>query len=268
METLSTSTLAPDKLPTPEKSLDKFKVAICDIDYTLVDFAPAHEAGIKAIAEDMGEEFAGEVANYFDITLVGHRLKSGHDWEERSTFDELTERTKKLHEGFTQTHGHKVWSRETWIIIAAEKLGVSIDRSKVVQLRDAYWDALTVNSKVYADAKEFLDDVRKRNVALVLMTGSDSILKINDDLSVSYDPEFSSNYKRKRIEKLNFNTRGIVIGDPIDKPDPRYFDKLFVEVSGLSNAQRDEILVVGDSQRNDLDVPAGLGYPTLLIDRN
>ncbi len=268
MEVEKTRSLSLEKLPTDELPLSNFKIVICDIDYTLVDFDQAHEAGMGAIGAVMGQEFAREVAKCFHLTLHGHRMTTERDWPDRAEYEGLQEKTKSLYESFSSVHGHKVWSREAWIILTADKLKMKITKVQVEHLRDAYWNAVAKNSPLYEDAKYFLATLEKDQAALVLMTGSDSILQISDDLSVMYEPKFSEEYKKRRVEKMNLHAREVIIGDPIDKPDPRYFEKVFGQVMRISDAKKNEILFVGDSLRNDLEVPASLGYKTLLVIRD
>jgi len=61
--------------------------------------------------------------------------------------------------------------------------------------------------------------------------------------------------------------RKIVIGDPIDKPDPRFFDKVFQAVAQYGSFPMEKILVIGDSERSDLQEPKRRGCATFLVKR-
>jgi len=270
MKTLRTQSLNPEFLPLTEKNLGNFSIIVSDIDYTLIDFETGHQAGIEALSQIFDEQFAKEVSQMFNLILEGHRRLENENWEKRAQLNFLIKRIMELQSPFINQYGIKVWSRETWILLTAEKLRKPVDRKQIERGRDSYWKALSQNATLYSDAKPFLELLQRMKLPLILMTGSDSILKINDNLSLKYDPTFSKQYKRNRLKALPFSYQGLVIGDPIDKPNPRFFEKLFKTVTNTLgfSPPMDKILVIGDSQRNDLEIPSQLGCNTLLIRRN
>jgi len=243
-------------------------VVVSDIDYTLVDFGRGHRAAIETLASIFGRHFADEVSRIFHLVLAGLRRAEETSWEERQAFQEVMDQIKRLQAPWLETYGIKPWSREAWIIIAAEQLQTTLTPQQVEVGRDAYWHALSDNATLYADSHEFLKSIQESGVPLVLMTSSDSICRVTEDHSVRYDPMYSEQYKRRRLKRLPLEYQALVIGDPIDKPDPRFFDKVFQAVAEFGNFPMDKILVVGDSERSDLQEPRRRGCRTLLVTRN
>lgn len=266
-EIYKTNSLNPKDLPLSERELQSFSLIVADIDYTLIDFDKGHKEGIKALSQIFGEQFAQEVSDMFHLILEGHRRSEDEYWKKREEFNKLMARMMELQKLSLPSFGPKVWSREAWILITAEKFQKRLTPQQIENGRDAYWMALSRNLTLYEDAKSFLQLINQLELPLILMTGSDSVLKVNEDYSLVYDPNYSEEYKEKRLSALPFSYQKVAIGDPTDKPDPRYFEKLFQMVRGFGNFPPENVLVVGDSERNDLQIPQQLGYTTLLIKR-
>jgi FMN phosphatase YigB (HAD superfamily) len=172
---------------------------------------------------------------------------------------------KQLQAPWLEAYGIKPWSREAWIIIAAQQLQMAITPQQVEEGRDKYWHTLSNNVVLYDGTQEFLASLQETGIPLVLMTSSDSICRVEEDHAVRYDPVYSEHYKRRRLKRLPLLYQALIIGDPIDKPDPRFFDKVFRAVAGLGAFPMDKILVVGDSERSDLQEPRQRGCRTLLV---
>lgn len=265
--TVMVSSLSPESTILGEIDLREIKLIVADVDYTLLDTDVGHAAGIAAIRNVLGDDFAQTVNNLFYLTVAGHRHQEDEEWTEKKQFQNVVKRTQELHLPFFKLHGHKAWSRETWIVLAAEKLQKAISPELVVKARDAYWQALTEQSPFYQDAEVFFGGIQKLGISLMLMTSSDSILIPQTDLTFDYNPQFSLNYKKIRLAKTNMNYVGIVIGDPVDKPHELFFDRVEKELEPRHIAH-ERILFVGDSPRNDLEVPKKRGYRTLHIKRH
>jgi FMN phosphatase YigB (HAD superfamily) len=249
-------------------NLADFSVLISDIDYTLVDFGKGHWAAIEALANIFGRQLADEVSRIFHLVLEGHRRAEGTAWGGAQAFQEVMDRIKQLQAPWLETYGIKPWSREAWIIIVAQRLQLPLTPQQVEEGRDAYWHALSDSAMLYDDTRVFLASLQETGIPLVLMTSSDSICRVEEDHTVKYDPVYSEQYKRKRLKRLPLEYQALVIGDPIDKPDPRFFDRVFQAVAGLGNFPMNKILVVGDSERSDLQEPRQRGCKTLLVKRD
>ncbi len=266
IDTLKTKSLDPTEMPFSESKLKLFNLVICDIDYTLVDFEPSNQAGIRKLKEIFGEKMGEHIDNVFQIVLAGNRKREDEPWDKRDEYNSIMQRIAQLQAKTLSDPGTKVWSREAYIIISAEKARVKVDKRMVEKARDAYWQELKNNYKIFPDAEKFINFLQSSSVPLVLMTGSDAVLKVSEDLSLSYDPEFSRTYKIRRLSEV-FPDIQIVIGDPIDKQYPEYFDELFRQISKMGYFSTEKILVVGDSDKADLMIPRQRGYPTLLVTR-
>ncbi len=246
-------------------NLTDFSAVISDVDYTLVDFDRGHRAAIGALAKIFGKQLANEMNWMFHVVLEGLRRAEDANWQERMAFQEVMSQIQQLQAPSLTIDGLKPWSRESWMILAARKLGIVLTPGQVEVGRDVYWNTLSENIVLYEDAKAFLEVIQQVGIPLVLMTSSDSICRVAEDYSVLYDPAYSEQYKRRRLKRLPLTYQALVIGDPIDKPDPRFFDKVFQAVAELGNFPMDKILVVGDSERSDLQEPRRRGCATLLV---
>lgn len=249
-------------------NLEDVSVVVSDIDYTLVDFGKGHRAAIEALSNLLGKQLANEVSSMFHLILEGLRRAEDKDWEERQAFQATLDQIKRLQTPWLGTYGVKPWSREAWVIIAAQHLHLSLTPQQIEAGRDTYWYALSDNVTLYDDIPEFLVSLQKTEIPLVLMTSSDSICRVLEDYSVMYDPVYSEMYKSRRLNRLSFWHQKLVVGDPEDKPDPRFFDKVFQAVAELGDFPMEKILVVGDSERSDLQEPRVRGCRTLLVTRD
>jgi FMN phosphatase YigB (HAD superfamily) len=241
---------------------------VSDIDYTLVDFGKGHQAAIEALAGIFGRHLANEVSKIFHLVLEGLRRTEDADWEERQAFQDVLEQIKRFQAPWLAMYGIKPWSREAWIIIAAQQLQMTLSPHLVEAGRDVYWQALSNNAALYKSAYKFLENLREARIPLILMTSSDSICRVAADYTVKYDPVYSQQYKRKRLKQLPLQYQDLVIGDPIDKPDSRFFDRVFQVVATFGNFPMENILFVGDSEKSDLQEPGRRGCRTLLATQN
>lgn len=248
----------------PEKYCPNVALILADIDYTFIDTDICHKKGVAAVEKLLGKGFSQEIDDLFNLILVGYRKSTDEVWKRRDEFNSVIRKTDELQSSFVNK---KVWSRAVWIILIAEKLGISLKKEEVEKVRDAYWRAFSKSSSLYSDVEAFIEGVEKKNLPLVLMTGSDSVLRIQEDLSVDYDPGYSEKRKKERLKMLPFKYEGLIIGDPVDKPDKRFFDRTFNLIDGLGKYPKEQILAIGDSKRSDLEVPQSMGCATLLIKR-
>lgn len=153
------------------------------------------------------------------------------------------------------------------MIIAQRRLNLNLNSLDIEKSRDTYWKAHAKNSYLYEDAQIFLNELKKRNIPLILMTSGDSVMQINQDLTLTYNPEFSGSYKMRRIDILPLHYTSIILGETVDKPDTKFFDLVYKDVLKLGSFDKKTILYVGDSPKSDLMVPENDGYSTLLIKR-
>ncbi len=243
--------------------LDGAEAVAADVDYTLVDFGRGHRAAIAALACAYGEAFAQLVNESFALTLEAGRRLDDERWEARDRYAALLAAARaKTPAG----EGLKHWSRERWIEIASDQLGLGFNHGETARARDLYWESLSREARVYPDAEVFLRRLADRKLPLVLMTASDSVLR-QTEAGFAYDPAFAAAYKRRRLSLLPILADEAVIGDPHDKPSAAFFDLVDAAVRRQSMAPFERVLAVGDSPKSDLAVPVERGYRGYHIDR-
>lgn len=256
-----------NSLAKPDLLSQKISVVIADIDYTLMDFAVAQKAAIDALTSKYGNGFSSAVNDIFMLINEEHQHKNSNTWDRKMDFEKVMNEIIEIEQpSFTQ-YGLKRWSRESWMIIASRRLKMKFTKVDVEECRETYWKAHANNSHLYKDAEIFLNELKKRKIPLILMTSGDSVMKINDDLTLTYDPDFSGSYKMKRISNLPLQYSSIILGETVDKPDPKFFELVYSDLNKLGSFDKNSVLFVGDSPKSDLMVPEKDGFSTLLIKR-
>ena len=266
-ETLRIHSLAEAWRNLEDQEKEKIKLVVADVDYTLVDFEHGHQSGIAALKIRFGEVFARRVNEIFQLILTAHRIPESQHWDRRADYQRILEQVQHLQGAHAQRYGPKVWSRETYFAIAAQEQRLPFGKEEIESTRDLYWNAVTEGDVLYSDAREFVAALQAADVPIVFMVGSDSILTVDEHGDLVYDPDFSETYKKRRLHKLSIPTKAIIIGDPVDKPNPKFFEKVFRTLQEIGQFGIHNTLVVGDSERNDLEVPREYGFITWLIQR-
>lgn len=256
-----------DSLAKPELFTQKISVVIADIDYTLMDFAIAQQAAIDALASKYGNEFSSTVNDIFMLINEEHQHKDSNTWDRKIDFEKIINEITEIEKPSLEQYGLKRWSRESWMIIASRQLKMNFAKADVEECREIYWKAHANNSHLYSDAEVFLEELKKRRIPLILMTSSDSVMKTNDDLTLTYDPDFSGAYKMKRISILPIEYSSIILGETVDKPNPKFFELVYADLNKLGSFERNSVLFIGDSPKSDLMVPEKDRFNTLLIKR-
>lgn len=246
-----------------------------DIDDTLITTAestlPASE-GIKEVFEakydeTVWEKIQDEFMEIFNTMLHVHR---GNEITDKYT--SLLKEIENYQKDLPAKYGNpKKWSREIFIAIAANKVGLSVSGELISEAADAYWLRLTQLASIVPGAIELINEIKRHNRPLYLVTGSDVRLQKQPNGQFNYDPLYSESFKRERIALLrqrgiNFNL--VSIGDPEDKPHKDFFDKAIHmaekdlgERINLSNA-----IMIGDSFAADLQTPKEqLGFGLVIL---
>lgn len=248
-----------------EVSLEGVDCVVSDLDYTLTDFGKGHATGMAGLREKHGDRFAKSLEDTFQLILESSRLVHQHIWSRRGELKNLVGRMADR-QACSEVHVRK-WSRETWMQIASDRLGLGLAPQDVADARDLYWRSVADGSPTYEDAAPFLRQLEERRIPLVIMTASDSVMKLDADGRFRYDPDFALAYKKSRTDALPFQPLQTVIGDPYDKPHPRFFDGVDAVVATIGLNHRSRILAIGDSPHSDLEIPAQRGYETYHIKR-
>jgi len=245
---------------------NKFNLVVADLDYTLTNFGQGHQQGVKELARELGKDLTIKFNDIFFLIHQEHVLVTDRNWSRKKEFDQTISQMKSLYY-LKSKYGFRKYSRELFIITAAKMLNKEVVKVEIEKGRDAYWHGVANHSPIYPDAKKFLEKINKNNTSLIIMTGSDSVMKVSQNLSLEYIPELSKRYKAKRVERCGIKYQSLIIGDPIDKPDERFFDLVEKEIKKLGSFHKKNILFFGDSYRADLKVPEKRGYKTVLIKR-
>lgn len=257
-----------------------------DIDDTLIDTAGTSKdatSGISKVFEgnfdlETAEKVTEEFNNIFDLMLAGYRVKEDKDWQQvpggKESFERLLERIGSCQIQIEKNFGQvKKWSREVFIKLAAENVGVAITPELIHEAADGYWMTLTEQTEVFEGAQKLFTYLHETKQPVFLITSSDARLKMQTDGQFIYDPGYSESLKRERIELLRnrgLDFRLVSIGDPEDKPNREFFEK------GISMAQANlghelnlnECVMVGDSYGGDLETPhkvLGFGLVVLFV---
>ena len=244
--------------------IDKNKIerVFSDIDYTVFNFDIGNKNGNEKL-NDCYPKLGDEVGKVFDLILRAKRGLDNLSNDEQVEYKKIIEEVDENQSKIVPVYGHKYWSRETMIMIAAKKLGLNFDADEVTKLRKVYWKSMLDAWNIYDDAIPFFDKIKKEKIEIIWVTGSDSILKVKttlEKIELDYDPEYSWKEKSKRLKKLLKKYPGkLIIGDPVDKP--LIWDKLFEGIN------IEKTLAVGDSYNTDLKLAEELGIKTILIKR-
>lgn len=256
-------TIQTPSLSSPEilAKLDKTKFLICDVDYTVSDFGAGNVSGNRKIRDVLGDDVADEMDIMFDLILRGHRNLELLSDQEKRKYKEIMNKI--------ELYTPKYWCREVYLILINEKYKLNLSPIEIMNAADIYWRGISETLQYYPDAVIFLNKAKELSIPLMWMTGSDSRTKVsknyNDEWSIVYDPEYSKNKKMVRIAGMMRDFPGLIeIGDPVDKPEPEFYDTVFAHTKGINY---EDILVVGDSEINDLENARKRGCRTVLIER-
>lgn len=248
-----------------EISLEGVEGVVSDLDYTLTDFGVGHAKAIEDMRTKHGDRFANAIGETFDLVLEASRRIDQHAWERRGEYRSLLGRMADR-QGCSDTHVRK-WSRETWIEIARDRLKLNLSHKDVEKARDAYWKDVGEGSPMYPDAERFEARMRERQIPLIIMTASDSVLSGVKGEGFRYDADFARKYKEQRLATLPFRPLHSIIGDPHDKPHPYFFNQVDAAVARAGLREHSRVLAIGDSPGSDLEIPAQRGYVTYHIKR-
>lgn len=258
-----------------------------DVDDTLCDTSDISTEATRGIAQVFRPKFGNEVAKlvqdkvneYYALILAGARVGENGDWSAvpggKKAFDSLMASVREKQKEVILKYGNvKRWSREVFVKIAADDIGIEVTPELVHEAVDRYWWEITQRMQVFPDALKLIGVIRSYNRPIYLLTSSDARLKMLANGQFVYDPSYSEGLKRERIESLRdkgmeFNV--LSIGDPEDKPHLDFFQKCVKKAEeDLGKAiNLNQAIMVGDSYGSDLQTPKeqmGFGL-VILIDR-
>jgi len=274
--------------------LPNIEFAIFDVDNVIIDTVHALEkaqwALVEALMNFMDAESAKRVENRFGFhynTLV-EQAKAGAGVIEKN-FATLLGRIKAWQQGVLGEGWElKLWSREVLLAIALEQWDIRVGKELLEGCLEPYWAALTRESKIRPDAAEAIERCRQSGIAIHLATASDGFLDFNDkEETFFYHPPTAVRRKLERMKilhKLGLKDSDISVGDPIGKPDERFFSQVLLDFETKLGRKIDlgRTLAIGDSVNDDvlpllklgvargawLAVHAGLEGKPGLLDKN
>lgn len=207
------------------------KAILFDLDETLIDAPTGLKAAHKAVVEKIIDYFPTELSNH-DIEVLRQKLLKLDD------------------EMNLQTH----YDRDKWWPEFLDRIRVDheLKSSQIKELSQIYWSTYIQTAKPYENAKPVLEYLRKRDLALGIVTDTDS----------------SGKSKKHRIAKLDFtNYLDVIIvgGEDTEqtKPSPEPF-KLAAKRLSLKPS---ECVMVGDKPFTDIKGAKTVGMKTILLER-
>jgi FMN phosphatase YigB (HAD superfamily) len=241
-----------------EVNLDGVEAVAADVDHTLFDFDPAHEAAVKAVSAEISARLGAALGTMFDLVLEGSRVPDDAPWDRRAEFNALLAAIAGFQPWADPRHPRK-WARPSWIQVINERERLGMNTDDIAHASDRYWDVLAMSGGLYRDVRGFLKRLEKRGIPLVLMTASDSVL-LPKDGGFAYDPDHARRKKLARLDRLGIPYASAVVGDPHDKPSARFYDRLDDAVYAAGAATVGRAVAIGDSLRGDVQPPAERGY--------
>lgn len=245
-------------------------VLFVDLDDTLTDTAGSHESAALGLEDSLRHDFRPTKARHivqrfsevFDELLQIHQAHAeDEDHDSKPTDDnDLPLRVDECQKDIRiRWGGIKKFSREVLLFLAAQDVGVHLTPSQVDSYTDLYWRNLDLSLNFIDGAVELTQEVGRIGVPLYIMTSSDARLSLNTNGQFIYRPMRSKQFKQDRLRHLR--ERGLwyvdaVLGDPIDKPDPRFFEQLRqLAAHQAASADLHQIVLIGDSYSSDLETP-------------
>lgn len=260
----------------------KESIWFLDIDDTLIDTAGASPQATVAMRKVLERYFDHEVAvkfqdgvtRLFHLVLAGHQARRGEDMQLEREHQRLISSLEKYQQPVREKYGViKKWSREVFVKLIADEIGVTVTPAMVREAADAYWQTRAEVTHIFPHALTLLRQIREHGRLIFFLTSSDARLTMREDGLFEYDPVYSEERKRERVlamRKRGLDYDDVSIGDPEDKPHLDFFMKgiRLVEKRLRQKLERGSCIVVGDSFSADLQTPLqqlGFGMGVLFV---
>ncbi len=254
---------------------------LIDVDDVLLDLDRGLEAGEaaagRALADALGAPALGPSvqASLQDVyATLRAELRRG-DEAPSDALAELLDGLRR-HQGPSLADGHelKPWSRQAMLMVVAERLALRVDGAAVERAAEAYWTAVTEATPLFEDARRALARWRAAGVPVQAATNSDGVMSWDAARGgFAYTAEAAAARKRRRIARLSelgLEAEAITIGDPIGKPDPRFFEAAIEALEArVGRLDRRRGLAIGDSLHHDVRpaLAVGVGAGLWLVRR-
>lgn len=263
------------------------KIFLFDVNHTLINTALYHTQVLNDVERYLAKHIDENAAKYiikrfneiFLLMVAGFLFRTEKEWEEipggRKSYEDLVGLINKHQVKVKEEWGFvKKWSRETFLKIAADEINVHIPPDVIYNAATVYWNAITNITEPFEEAKELISYLTNQDYPVYLLTSSDGRLHVENGY-FRYNDTISGNYKKNRIETLRnkgLSFKGIIVGDPEDKPLPEYFKRALLEIERDLGGKIDpsHLVITGNSFDDDMEVPItlfkfGEGF---LLDKN
>ena len=244
--------------------LPNIEFTIFDVDNVIIDTIDAAEKAQRALGKALTHFMDADSANRVENRFVFHyntlaeQAKAGAGVIEK-IFATLLGRIKTWQQGVLGEGWElKLWSREVLLAIALEQSDIPVEKEWIEDCLQPYWAALTRESKIRPDAAESIECCRQAGIAIHLATASDGFLDFNDkEKTFFYHPPTAVRRKLDRmkiLQKLGMKDSDISIGDPIGKPDERFFSQVLLDFETKLGRKIDlgRTLAIGDNVSDDV----------------
>jgi FMN phosphatase YigB (HAD superfamily) len=244
-----------------------------DVDDVMLDMDRIAHLGVQAVltplAAELGEEAARAVRESFaaGYAILIKQLRSGGGIV-HADYAELKQQIARWQRGVTEAgYELKMFSRHSLLAIALEKHGHPVTERLVHGALDRYWQVLADATEVFPDAKMVIDRLLAEGTPFLLATNSDGFLELDERAQTfRYDAPGAVRKKLARLSALRaigIADAQISIGDPIGKPDPRFYEAVLEDFERFYGKKADlsRALAIGDSLTSDVLPMMKLGVP-------
>lgn len=245
--------------------MSKF-VLFLDIDDTLTNTSRLTADQLEVLEKSLakiGREKAAQITQEFFTSFS--RQFDQHQGLKLSVMDKARlksdlEKMSKRQNSIVQKFGKpKIWSREAWIYLSAEKHGINLSNNDLIYITNCLWSKISQTTKFYSDTLPFLKFLVQKKIPFYLITASDCRLQFDEKKGqFIYNPRYSHKLKMDRLKiftDLGIPKKHIFIADPFDKPDPWVFQKALDYTCKETKEGKFISIMIGDSLANDL-IPA------------
>lgn len=244
---------------------------ILDVDDVILDMDDAAVKGEEAVRTALEAQHGATVgasvyrrfSDNYDVLRQQLRAAAG---VAHAAFTTLRQRICAHQRGVLDAgYDAKLFSRECLLACALEDHGIGLSSATVVDVIGRYWAAQTEATRVYPDAAAYVGHLRAAGVAMHLATNSDGFIDYDDAAGAFvYDPARARDRKWDRMAasmaQLDLGPDEVTIGDPVGKPDPRYYDEVIARFErAAGGVDWAHTAAVGDSLTSDITPYLALG---------
>lgn len=258
------------------------KIFLFDVNHTLINTALYHAQALTDVEKHLTKFIKAQSARYitkrfdeiFLLMVAGFLFRTESEWEQvpggKSSYENLVTRISKHQAKVKETWGFiKKWSREVFLKIAADEIEMHLKGNLLFETATIYWDSITNLTEPFEEARDIVNYLTYQGYPVYLLTSSDGRLHFKNE-HFYYDHIQSGNYKKMRMETLRekgLRFKGIIVGDPEDKPLPEYYKRAINEIEKDLGEKINpaRFVMTGNSFEDDLETPMllfkfGTGY--------